>query len=178
MKRMLFVCVLMLTLVVSMLPARDQKIAVGGQLGFASSGVVVDIGLGSLYLQAGVNYPLGVSYIASALEAEDVFYDIVTFNADISQAFALSENFDLKLGLGTTAFSNFGPVVLGLGGLVLKGEYWIPNQNYGLFLNLNIPVLAYGFIEDDENFDGGVVFNPLLPLAGLLTSTIGVLYTF
>ena len=178
MKRMLFVCVLMLTLVVSMLPARDQKIAVGGQLGFASSGVVVDIGLGSLYLQAGVNYPLGVSYIASALEAEDVFYDIVTFNADISQAFALSENFDLKLGLGTTAFSNFGPVVLGLGGLVLKGEYWIPNQNYGLFLNLNIPVLAYGFIEDDETFDGGVVFNPLLPLAGLLTSTIGVLYTF
>jgi hypothetical protein len=168
----------MLTLAVAILPARDQKIAVGGQIGFAASGVVVDIGLGSLYLQAGVNYPLGVSYIASALEAEDVFYDIVTFNADISQAFALSENFDLKLGIGTTAFSNFGPVVLGLGGVVLKGEYWIPNQNYGLFLNLNIPILAYGFIEDDDNFDGGVVFNPLLPLAGLLTSTVGVLYTF
>ncbi|MDD3058631.1 MAG: hypothetical protein PHY87_06445 [Sphaerochaeta sp.] len=178
MKRMLLVCVLMLTLAVAILPARDQKIAVGGQIGFAASGVVVDIGLGSLYLQAGVNYPLGVSYIASALEAEDVFYDIVTFNADISQAFALSENFDLKLGIGTTAFSNFGPVVLGLGGVVLKGEYWIPNQNYGLFLNLNIPILAYGFIEDDDNFDGGVVFNPLLPLAGLLTSTVGVLYTF
>ncbi|NLK06586.1 MAG: hypothetical protein GX315_09510, partial [Spirochaetales bacterium] len=139
---------------------------------------VVDVGLGSLYLQAGVNYPLGITYIGSALEAEDVFVDIVTFNADISQAFALSENFDLKLGIGTTAFSNFGPVILGLGGVVLKGEYWIPNQNYGLFLNLNIPVLAYGFIEDDDNFDGGVVFNPLLPLAGLLTSTVGVLYTF
>ena len=178
MKRMLLVCVLMLTLAVAILPARDQKIAVGGQIGFAASGVVVDIGLGSLYLQAGVNYPLGVSYIASALEAEDVFYDIVTFNADISQAFALSENFDLKLGIGTTAFSNFGPVILGLGGVVLKGEYWIPNQNYGLFLNLNIPILAYGFIEYDDNFDGGVVFNPLLPLAGLLTSTVGVLYTF
>jgi hypothetical protein len=178
MKRMLLVCVLMLTLAVAILPARDQKIAVGGQIGFASSGVVVDVGLGSLYLQAGVNYPLGITYIGSALEAEDVFVDIVTFNADISQAFALSENFDLKLGIGTTAFSNFGPVVLGLGGVVLKGEYWIPNQNYGLFLNLNIPILAYGFIEDDDNFDGGVVFNPLLPLAGLLTSTVGVLYTF
>ncbi len=178
MKRMLLVSILMLTLVVSILPARDQKIAIGGQIGFAASGVVVDIGLGSLYLQAGVNYPLGVSYIASALDADDVFFDIVTFNADISQAFALSENFDLKLGLGTTAFSNFGPVIIGLGGVVLKGEYWVPNNNYGLFMNLNIPILAYGFIEDSEDYTGGVVFNPLLPLAGLFTSTIGVLYTF
>lgn len=178
MKRIVLVSILMFTLAVSLLPARDQKIAVGAQIGFAATGVVVDVGLGSLYLQAGVNYPLGITYIGAALEAEDSFVNIVTFNADISQAFALSENFDLKLGLGTTAFSNFGPVIIGLGGVVLKGEYWVPQKNYGLFLNLNIPILAYGFIEDDDNFDGGVVFNPLLPLAGLLTSTIGVLYTF
>ncbi|WP_319756247.1 hypothetical protein [uncultured Sphaerochaeta sp.] len=172
--------ILLLVLIVSLgtLSARENSVAVGAQLGFTTTGVLVDVGLGDLYLQAGVNYPLGMTYIATYADAEDTFVDIYTFNADISQAFALSENFDMKIGLGTTAFTNFGPVVLGLAGAVVKGEYWIPNKNTGIFLNLNIPVMAYGIIEDNDTFDGGVVFNGLFPLAGLLTSTVGVLYAF
>ncbi|WP_320121421.1 hypothetical protein [uncultured Sphaerochaeta sp.] len=172
--------ILLLVLIVSLgtLSARENSVAVGAQLGFTTTGVLVDVGLGDLYLQAGVNYPMGITYIASTTDSEEKFFDIYTFNADISQAFALSENFDMKVGLGTTAFTNFGPVVLGLAGAVVKGEYWIPNKNTGIFVNLNIPVMAYGFIEDDETFDGGVVFNPLFPLAGLFTSTVGVLYAF
>nr|WP_321263097.1 hypothetical protein [uncultured Sphaerochaeta sp.] len=172
--------ILLLVLVLSLgtLSARENSVAVGAQLGFTTTGVLVDVGLGDLYLQAGVNYPMGITYIASTTDSEEKFFDIYTFNADISQAFALSENFDMKIGLGTTAFTNFGPVVLGLAGAVVKGEYWIPNKNTGIFVNLNIPVMAYGFIEDDDTFDGGVVFNPLFPLAGLLTSTVGVLYAF
>ena len=158
--------------------ARPSSVAVGAQLGFAASGAVVDIGLGSLYLNAGVNYPLGITYIASTLDEDDVFVDIVTLNADISQAFALSENFDVKVGIGTTAFTNFGPVIIGLAGPVLKGEYWVPNKNFGLTLTLNIPVMAYGVIEDNNEFDGGVFFDPLFPLFGLFTSTVGVLYSF
>ena len=172
--------ILLLVLVVSLgtLSAREKSVAVGAQLGFTTTGVLVDVGLGDLYLQAGVNYPMGISYIAAYADDDNVFKNIFTFNADISQAFALSENFDMKIGLGTTAFTNFGPVVLGLAGAVVKGESWIPNKNTGIFVNLNIPVMAYGFIEDDDTFDGGVVFNPLFPLAGLLTSTVGVLYAF
>ena len=61
---------------------------------------------------------------------------------------------------------------------MLKGEYWVPNKNFGLTLPHNNPVMAYGYVEDDEIFTGGVVFNAFLPLAGLFTSTIGVLYSF
>nr|WP_321304861.1 hypothetical protein [uncultured Sphaerochaeta sp.] len=172
--------ILLLVLVLSLgtLSARQNSVAVGAQLGFTTTGVLVDVGLGDLYLQAGINYPMGITYIASTTDSEEKFFDIYSFNADISQAFALSENFDMKIGLGTTAFTNFGPVVLGLAGAVVKGEYWIPNKNTGIFVNLNIPVMAYGIIEGDDTFDGGVVFNPLFPLAGLFTSTVGVLYAF
>jgi hypothetical protein len=38
--------------------------------------------------------------------------------------------------------------------------------------------MAYGIIEDDETFGGGVLFDPLFPLVGLFTSTVGVLYAF
>lgn len=160
------------------LPAREKNIAVGAQLGFTTSGVLVDVGLGSLYLQAGVGYPLGISYIAALSDDEDIFYNVFTYNADISQAFALSDQFDLKLGIGTTAFTNFGPVIIGFAGPVIKGEYWIPNKNMGLFLNLNVPVMAYGIVEDDDTFNGGVIFDPVFPLIGLVTSTFGVLYSF
>ncbi|MCK9348641.1 MAG: hypothetical protein M0P41_06875, partial [Sphaerochaeta sp.] len=118
--------ILLLVLVLSLgtLSARENSVAVGAQLGFTTTGVLVDVGLGDLYLQAGVNYPMGISYIAAYADDDNVFNNIFTFNADISQAFALSENFDMKIGLGTTAFTNFGPVVLGLAGAVVKGEYW------------------------------------------------------
>lgn len=173
----ILVCVVLCS-TLSPLTARENSLAIGAQVGFTTTGIFADVGLGDFYVQGGINYPLGISYIAANTDSEDKFFAIYTLNADISQAFALSENFDLKVGLGTTAFTNFGPVVIGLAGPVLKGEYWIPNKNTGIFLNLNIPVMAYGVIEDDETFDGGVVFNALFPLAGLFTSTVGMLYAF
>ncbi|MGE4584452.1 MAG: hypothetical protein AB7C91_07380 [Sphaerochaeta sp.] len=176
--KVLIIALLLSAGVLTTLSARDKSIAVGAQIGFTSTGVIADIGLGSMYVQAGINYPLGITYIAAQTDSKDKFFDIYTFNADVSQAFALSDNFDLKVGIGTTAFTNFGPVVIGFAGPVLKGEYWIPNKNTGLFLNLNIPLIAYGFVEGDTNFDGGIVYNPLLPLVGLVTSTVGVLYSF
>ncbi|MGD9927935.1 MAG: hypothetical protein AB7S66_10340 [Sphaerochaeta sp.] len=127
--------ILLLALVVSPGPlsARENSVAIGVQLGFTTSGVVADVGLGDLYLQAGINYPLGITYIASTTDSSEKFFDIYTFNADISQAFALSDSFDLKIGVGTTAFTNFGPVLTGFAGPVVKGEYWIPDKKTGIF---------------------------------------------
>jgi len=56
----------------------------------------VDVGLGSLYLDAGIGYPLGITYSAAA-EEKDVFVDIITLNADGSQLSAPNENFDIKV---------------------------------------------------------------------------------
>ncbi|NLE15903.1 MAG: hypothetical protein GX626_08535 [Spirochaetales bacterium] len=177
MKRFVLV-LLILSLALGSLSARPNSIAVGAQLGFAASGAVVDVGLGSLYLNAGIGYPLGLSYIGFAGGEDDVFIDVATLTADVSQAFALSENFDIKVGIGATAFTELQSAIFGLAGPVFKGEYWIPNKNYGLTLTLNVPVMAFGYIEDDEIFTGGVAFNAFLPLIGLVTSTIGVLYSF
>jgi len=65
-------------------------------IGSLSSGAVVDVGLGSLYLDAGIGYPLGITYSAAA-EEKDVFVDIITLNADGSQLSAPNENFDIKV---------------------------------------------------------------------------------
>jgi hypothetical protein len=35
--------------------------------------------------------------------------------------------------VGTTAFTNFGPVLTGFAGPVVKGEYWIPDKKTGIF---------------------------------------------
>ena len=172
---------MILVIAISPLSARDNNFALGFQAGFAATGVVVDVGLGPVYLNAGINYPLGYSYIAaSAGEGDEAFPKVATLTLDVSTAFALSETFDLKIGLGGIVLTNFGPVIGGLVGPVLKGEYWIPDKNYGLFLNINVPVMLFGVLIDDVGGDteAGVDFNPLYPLMGLLTTTVGVLYSF
>ncbi len=166
---------------ISPLAARENNFAAGFQAGFAATGVVVDVGLGPLYLNAGINYPLGYSYIAANAGASDeAFPKVATLTLDVSTAFALSESFDLKVGLGGILLTDFGPVAGGLVGPVIKGEYWIPNKNYALFLNINVPVMLFGVLIDDANGDtsAAVDFNPLYPLLGLLTTSVGVLYSF
>lgn len=166
---------------ISPLAARQNNIAVGFQAGFAATGVVMDVGLGPLYLNAGLNYPLGYSYIAANVGAGDeAFPKIATFTLDVSTAFPLSDTFDLKIGLGGILLTDFGPLAGGLVGPVLKGEYWIPGKNYGIFLNINIPVMLFGVLIDDAGGDTSAVvdFNPLYPLLGLLTTSVGVLYSF
>ncbi len=173
--------ILILLLGIPPLAARDNNIAIGFQAGFATTGVVVDVGLGPLYLNAGINYPLGYTYIAANAGAEEeAFPKVATLTLDVSTAFALSDNFDFKLGLGGILLTDFGPLAGGLVGPVLKGEYWIPNKNYALFLNINVPVMLFGVLIDDANGDtsAAVDFNPLYPLLGLLTTSVGVLYSF
>ncbi len=184
MKRQSFtitVFIIILLLGLSPLSARENKLTVGFQAGFAATGVVVDVGVGPIYLNAGINYPLGYTYIAASSGAgEDAFPKVATFTLDVSTAFSLSESFDLKIGLGGILLTDFGPAMGGLVGPVLKGEYWIPNKNMGLFLNINIPVMLFGVLIDDVGGEtnAGVDFNPLYPLFGLLTTSVGMLFSF
>jgi len=175
------IVIMILLLAIAPLSARDNKFALGFQAGFAATGVVLDVGLGPVYLNAGINYPLGYTYIAaSSGSGSEAFPKVATLTLDVSTAFALSENFDLKIGLGGILLTDFGPAMGGLVGPVLKGEYWIPNKNYALFLNINVPVMLFGVLIDDAGGDSSaaVDFNPLYPLLGLLTTSVGVLYSF
>jgi hypothetical protein len=45
----------------------------------------------------------------------------------------------------------------------------------GLFVNLNVPVMLY-VVGEDTPFSA--IFSPWLPLAGLFTTTAGVLWKF
>lgn len=173
--------ILILLVGIAPLSARDKNLAAGFQAGFAATGVVVDVGLGPIYLNAGINYPLGYTYIAtSAGASENAFPAVATFTLDLSTAFPMGESFDLKIGLGGILLTNFGPIFGGLVGPVIKGEYWVPNANYALFLNINVPVMLFGVLIDDAggSTSAGVDFNPLYPLLGLLTTSVGVLYSF
>ncbi|HKL59355.1 MAG TPA: hypothetical protein VJ863_05610 [Sphaerochaeta sp.] len=175
------ILILVLLLYIPPLFARENTFAAGFQVGFAATGAIVDIGLGPIYMNAGINYPLGYTYIAAnSEEGSEAFPKVATLTLDVSTAFALSDNFDIKLGLGGILLTDFGPIAGGLAGPVIKGEYWIPNKNYGLFLNINIPVMLFGILIDDAGGDTAAIidFNPLYPLLGLLTTSVGVLYSF
>ncbi|WP_320127595.1 hypothetical protein [uncultured Sphaerochaeta sp.] len=182
-KMILSLTILMLVAFLGMgnLTARENTLAAGVQVGFAATGVVIDIQKGSLGMSAGLNYPIGYTYIASLSEAdpEDQIANVATITADITTAFDLSDSFSLKLGISTIALTNFGPVFGGIAGPCLKGEYWIPNKNTGLFVNLNVPIMLYGVaVNEFSDMDTMVAFNPWLPLLGLFTTTFGVLYAF
>jgi hypothetical protein len=132
-------------------------------------------------MSAGLNYPIGYTYIASLSDSgtENLFAKAATITADITTAFALSDAFSLKLGICTIALTNFGPTFGGIAGPCLKGEYWIPNKKIGLFVNLNAPIMLYGVAVDEfSDADAVAVFSPWLPLAGLFTTTFGILYGF
>ncbi|AEV28789.1 hypothetical protein SpiGrapes_0964 [Sphaerochaeta pleomorpha str. Grapes] len=180
-KILLLSLVLVSVLGIGNLSARESTVAVGIQAGFVATGVVLDLQLGSLGFSAGLNYPIGYTYIASLAEAsdEDLFANAATVTADITTAFDLSDSFSLKVGICTIALTNFGPTFGGVAGPCLKGEYWIPNKRTGLFVNLNAPVMLYGVaVSEFGESDSAVVFSPWLPLAGLFTTTFGVLYGF
>jgi len=157
------------------------NIAIGAQAGFIATGIVVDIDLGPIALNAGVNYPLGWTYIAAlAGGSAAAFPALFTVTADVTAPFPLGEDFMLKLGANTVAFTDFQAGIIGIAGACIKGEYWIPNRNYGLFVNLNVPVMAYGVIGELTGDDtaSGMFFDPALPLLGLFTTTAGVLWSF
>lgn len=154
----------------------NQGPAVGIQGGFLATGIVVDIPLGGLSLNAGVNYPLGFKYIewATGETDGDFFMPYFTVTGDVTVPFELGENFDLKVGLSTLAFTDFETGMFGVAGGAVKGEYWIPNKDMGLFVNLNVPIAVYILTEEQQ---WGMV-NAFIPLVGVFTTTAGVLWTF
>lgn len=173
----LFVSVILAVAVAAPAAARPTNgIAIGVQGGFLATGVVVDIPLGPIDVNAGVNYPVGWTYIAALAEAdyEDIFAPYFTVTADVTVPIPLGGNFDLKLGINTLGFTDFSSGIFGVAGGTAKGEYWIPGRNLGLFVNLNVPVMLY-LTGAGTAFEA--VFNPWLPLAGLVTTTAGVLWS-
>lgn len=169
-----FVLIIALVLAAAPLAARPTNgIAIGAQVGFAATGVVIDIPLGGLYLNAGVNTPLLWTWIAANAGAEDnLMAPFFTVTADITKPIPLGENFDLKLGLSALGATDFETVLVGVVGPTAKGEYWIPNKDIGLFMHMDVPV-AYYMVSDTESVFGS---NWLVPLFGLVTTTAGVLW--
>ena len=155
----------------------NQGLAIGAQVGFLATGIVVDLPLGPVAINAGINYPMGFKYlewISESSEDADFFQPYFTVTGDITAPIPLGDNFDLKLGVSTVAFTDFSTGMYGVAGGAIKGEYWIPNKNTGLFVNLNVPVVIY-FLTENEQL---IFSNPVIPLIGLFTTTAGVLWTF
>jgi len=166
---------LLLALLVLPLAARPSSIAVGAQLGFTSTGVVGDFEFGPIAIDVGANFPAGIAYIKDLSDGDDwgVLDSVFTMTGGVSYPLSLGEYFSLKLGVGTTLFTDFkNPLVLGFAGPIIKGEYWIPNSSFGLFAKLEVPVFIYA-IGEGEAATG---FDPHLPILGIFTSTFGVLY--
>lgn len=157
----------------------NDSLAIGVQGGFLATGAVIDIPLGPIVVNAGVNYPAGWLYIRTLSESDSTFDDLVdpyfTVTADVTAPIPLGDNFDLKIGASTLAFTDFTSGMFGVAGAALKGEYWIPEKTTGLFVNLNIPIMLY-VVGEDTPFSA--IISPWLPLAGLFTTTAGVLWTF
>jgi hypothetical protein len=177
MKKFTIIFLALLLIFTTTITARaNEKIAVGGQLGFLASGAVVDIPLGSLALQAGLNYPLGLRYINEVTGDSEEFNDLLgaffVVSADITYPISLGTNFDIKIGVSALGFTDFQEGVLGAAGVAIKGEYWLEEKDVGLFVNLNAPVVLFAMASG--NID--TITHPLLPLIGLVSSTAGVLW--
>lgn len=175
---MIVMVLIVLLLITTPLTARaNESLAIGGQLGFLATGAVIDIPLGPIAIQAGVNYPLGIAYIDAIADLggalTGLFDSIFVATADVTFPISLGENFDLKIGVSTLAFTDFNTSAFGMLGPAIKGEYWIPNKNYGLYVHLNSPLMVYGVTEAD-----GFMYeaDPAIALLGLFTTTAGVLW--
>jgi hypothetical protein len=165
---------ILLIITIPLFSRANEDISVGLQVGFLASGVVVDVPFGPLALQAGLNYPLGFSFIQVATgNIDDAFFEpFFNVSADITYPISLGENFDLKVGVSTLGFTDFANGIFGAFGGTLKGEYWVQEKDLGLFVNLSIPAMVYLFADGER-----IIFtDPLLPLIGLISSSVGVLY--
>ncbi len=174
---LVFVVVMLMVLAMPLTARANDSLALGGQVGFIATGAVVDIPLGPMAVQAGINYPLGIRYIEFLAGGDGSFVDdflsaFFVVSSDITFPISLGENFDLKLGLSGIGLTDFQSMLIGVIGPAVKGEYWIPNKNYGLFVNLNIPVMVVGVTDEGTLFES----DPILPLLGLFTTTAGVLW--
>jgi hypothetical protein len=178
-KRSKTVLVLLMILLFAASPLVSRPtdgIAIGAQVGALATGVVVDIPLGNLALNVGLNTPLLWTYIASQSGAaeENLVAPFFILSGDLTKPIPLGEHFDLKLGISSLAGTDFETGVIGIGGATAKGEYWIPDKNLGLFMHMDVPLFYYMVSEDDSFISS----NWLIPLFGIFTTSAGVLWTF
>jgi len=175
MKKLLIIALLVIILVSTPLFSKaNDQLAIGAQAGFLATGVVIDFPLGPLDMQAGINYPLGFSFIQAATDNIDdaFFFPFFNVTADITYPISLSDNIDLKVGVSTLGFTDFENGIFGAIGGAMKGEFWLEGKDVGLFINMNAPIMVYLFADGER-----ITFtDPLLPLIGLVSSTVGVLY--
>lgn len=175
--RRIMILVLSLALLLATAPLISRPtdgIAVGAQVGALATGVVIDVPLGNLALNVGLNTPLLWTYIAAQTDAEQENWvaPFFTLSADLTKPIPLGENFDLKLGISSLAGTDFETGLLGIAGATAKGEYWIPNKDIGLFMHMDVP-LVYYMVAESDSFIGS---NWLIPLFGIFTTTAGVLW--
>lgn len=177
--RIFVITILLVTMLVPLSAKANDSMAIGVQAGFLATGAVIDIPLGPIAVNAGVNFPAGWYYIKTLANEQESLeglidpYFVVT--ADVTAPIPMGDNFDLKIGINTLAFTDFTSGMFGVAGATIKGEYWIPNKNTGLFVNLNAPVMVY-IVSEDTPFNA--VVSPWLPLVGIVTTTAGVLWAF
>ena len=185
MRKRFIIIIVVLVMIVPSAPifARsDNDIALGVQLGFLATGVVADINIGPISLNAGVNYPIGWTYLSLLTGNVDstAFPALFSVTADATFPISLSEDFYLKIGASTLGFTDFETGIIGVLGPCIKGEYWIPYRDYALFVNLNVPIMLYGAFGDfiGDSSASGVYFSPYLTLFGLATTAAGILWSF
>jgi hypothetical protein len=179
-RRILALAVLFLA--VGMLPLAadpEKSIAIGGKFGFADIGVSADFPVGPLVITPGIGYPGGLWFLGEMLDVFNLPFVTEpgpTFTLDVTYPVSIGERFDLKLGANIWIMPdiNFSGM-WGTAGLSVRPEYWFGDGRWGIVWNLNVPLIHYGWPSLSGNFFNE--FDPTLPLFGLLTSSLGVLYS-
>lgn len=168
---------LIMTGIANILAAKPAgTVSLGLQAGFLATGFIADLSFGPFDISAGLNIPLGWTYMAmsSDLDAENLYTMYLALTAD---ALSLSpiENVSGKVGISILGFTDFKTRQFVIVCAAIRKEYVTHSKQHMLFVSLNVPVVSctvssHG-IED-------ITSNSSLPKATLFTSTIGILRRF
>jgi hypothetical protein len=174
-----------LILIVCTLPVAagpERSVSIDAQFGIADTGIIVDIPVGPVELSPGLNYPAGLALMGQVLGVYEHLPFInepgPVFTLDVTYPFDIGERFTLKTGTSVWIMTDYlFTSMMGTAGFVIRPEYLFSGSNWGLFYNLRLPVVHYGYPSLSGNFFNE--FDPMLPVVmGFLTSAFGVLYRF
>ncbi len=177
MRKIVFLIFLILISATLLFARPTNGAAVGAQVSPMTTGLVADFPLGPVSLGVGLSTSFIVNYIVEISEEimDSVFPPYFIVSGNVTYPIALGEHFDLKVGLGTMASTDFQTGVMGTAGAVIKGEYWIPNSKFGLFAHIDLPFFAY---SAHKELGFTTLFDWSIPLLGLFTSALGFYWVF